>query len=40
MKQNWMKLAEFMKRCPLGGYCFNPICMIGGCQESKSNHSR
>lgn len=22
------------KRCPLGGYCINPICMALGCIET------
>lgn len=21
------------KRCPLGGYCINPVCLVFGCIE-------
>lgn len=24
---------ETFKRCPLGGHCINPICMLMGCIE-------
>ena len=28
------KPKESLKRCPMGGYCFNPVCLLTGCIEN------
>lgn len=30
--------SHFFKKCPNGGYCFNPICMFGCVDSHKSNN--
>lgn len=27
--KNKLRKRKFIKKCPMGGYCVNPLCMVG-----------
>lgn len=34
IKNNKKKSHQSFKRCPMGGYCFNPLCIFGCIEDT------